>query len=139
MVVADGRKSIENRPRRTNITEEVLIHASLTYNKAAEESIRQTCRNLRLPEPTLEDLRSTPRGAIIGTMTIVACVTPKEVPHRHRRWASGPWCYLISDSKVFHEPIPWKGALGFFNVPDKVVAGALRSAKRGRYSRRRPY
>lgn len=128
LVVADGRKLVENRPRRTRIAEDVLIHSSLKYNEGAEKTIRRTCRALRLPVPTVEQLRQTPRGAIIGSMKIVACVRPEDVPRGQRRWASGPWCYVISETKVFREPIPWKGALGFFKVPDKVVARALRRA-----------
>ena len=36
LVVADGRKTIENRPRRTNLRERILIHSGITYNEDAD-------------------------------------------------------------------------------------------------------
>ena len=121
LVVADGRKTIENRPRRTNLRERILIHSSLNYKSEVEDTIRAACRKLRLPVPTLEELRATPLGAIIGAVTIVDCVEPEDVPKREQPWVYGPYCYVLEDAQMFKKPIPWRGALGFFHVPDAIV------------------
>lgn len=80
--------------------------------------------------PKLEELRNTPRGAIIGVMTIADCVEVHQLPKRYRRWASGPYCYIIENAHMFKSPIPWRGSLGFFRVPDTIVARELARARR---------
>lgn len=51
-------------------------------------------------------------GAILGEVTIVGCVTS-----HHSEWFVGPYGFVLADPKPYQEPIPCKGALGFFN-PD---------------------
>ncbi len=128
LVVADGRKTIENRPRPTRVRGPVLIHSSKRYNDDAEAFIRRACKKIGLPVPTLEDLRATPRGAIIGLVDIVECVSLVDVPRAQRAWALGPYCYFLTRARMFKQPIPYKGSLGFFNVPDEIVARAMRTA-----------
>lgn len=42
-------------------------------------------------------------------------------------WADGPWCALLVKIRPL-PPMPFKGALGFFDVSDAIVAEALRTA-----------
>lgn len=126
LVVADGRKTIENRPRRTRLRERILIHSGTTYVPGAEKRIRDACRKLRLPVPSLEELRATPRGAIIGAATIVDCLELDDVPKRQQPWAFGPYCYVLEDAHMFKTPIPYRGMLGFFPVQDEIVRRAIR-------------
>ncbi len=53
-------------------------------------------------------------GAIVGTATIVDCVTEHPSP-----WFSGPYGFVIEDARPIR-PIPYKGMLGFFRVPDEI-------------------
>lgn len=135
LLVADGRKDIENRPRRTKIRGDVLIHSGKRYDKGAEPRIIAACKKLGLAAPTMEEMRNAPRSAIIGVMRIRDCVEKREVARESRAWASGPFCYLLEQSRVFAQPIPWSGQLGFFEVPERVVARALKSAKKKRQRR----
>src|SRR5262249_20902135 len=39
-------------------------------------------------------------------------------------WAEGPWCWILGRVRRLETPIPWRGAQGFFDVPDAELAGA---------------
>ena len=67
---------------------------------------------LKAPVPAREELL---RGGIVGTATIVDIVTSHPSP-----WFTGPYGLVLADvqATVFQ---PFKGALGFFNVPDDMV------------------
>lgn len=110
--------------------ERILIHSGTKYVEDAEDFIRNACRKLRLPTPSIEELRATPRGAIIGAATIVDCLDLGDVPKGRRPWALGPYCYILKDAQLFKKPIPYRGVLGFFNVEDEVVRRALKSGRR---------
>lgn len=130
LVVADGRKTLENRPRPTQIRGEVLIHSSLRYDVDAEDFIRVACSKMHMAAPSIEALRAAPRGALVGVMTIVDCLTYVEVPPELRPWRMGPYCYVITNARAFPKPIPWRGSLGFFHVPDDAVTLALKASRR---------
>jgi len=59
------------------------------------------------------------RSAIIGTVEIYDCVPSYACDSL---WKAGPdpdyWCWLVRDPKPLDAPIPWKGRLGLFDVPD---------------------
>lgn len=70
-------------------------------------------------------------GAIVGRVEAVACFTSDlildgELPtkfswlkeHKH---VEGPYCHVYLNPVRFPKPIPWRGALRFFDVPDDVV------------------
>jgi hypothetical protein len=65
----------------------------------------------RVPE-----LSKITRGAIIGKATLVDCVTNHRSPY-----FVGPYGHVFTNVKRCH-PFPYKGALGYFNVPDDVVS-----------------
>ena len=48
-------------------------------------------------------------GAILGEVTITGCVTESTNP-----WFCGPYGFLLADPEGYDEPIPCRGALGFF-------------------------
>lgn len=129
LVVADGRKTMENRSRRTRLRERILIHSGTKYVDDAEDFIRNACRKLHLPVPSIEELRGTPRGAIIGAATIVDCFDLDLVPKGQRPWAMGPYCYLLKDAQMFKRPIPHRGVLGFFTVDNEIVLRALKTSR----------
>jgi len=55
------------------------------------------------------------RGGIIGSVEIVDCVTES-----NSRWFMGRYGFVLRDPKPLPF-IPWKGQLGFFDVPDSVI------------------
>lgn len=54
--------------------------------------------------------RSLPRGAIIGEIDIVDCVTESDNP-----WFAGPYGFILTNQVAYEKPIPCKGKLGFFD------------------------
>ncbi len=53
-------------------------------------------------------------GAIIGEVVIVDCVTSSPSP-----WFTGPYGFVLKNPKLYDTPIPYKGQLGFFEVPER--------------------
>jgi hypothetical protein len=68
--------------------------------------------NRRIKIPVYEDLE---RGAIIGTVEIVGCIQDSDSP-----WLMGKYGFVLKRPKRLPEPIPCKGALSFWNVPEDI-------------------
>lgn len=51
-------------------------------------------------------------GAIIGEVDIIDCVTESKSP-----WFVGKYGFVLANPVVYDNPIPYKGQLGFFEVP----------------------
>jgi hypothetical protein len=99
-------KDVENRKWQTNLRETIAIHASGNLDKDAV-----------LPggrKPTDEDLKD--RGCIIGVAEIVDVVTKSS-----SNWFVGPYGFVLKNPQSLPEPIPCKGALGFWRIPPDVL------------------
>lgn len=117
-------KSIENRNWSTKVRGRILVHAAkgMTHDEHedaiafAVEAIRADPRNAGAPnKTTLRDLGfdfpALLRGGIIGSVEIVDCVTRSASP-----WFVGAYGFVLRDPRTLPFT-PWKGQLGFFNVP----------------------
>jgi hypothetical protein len=103
-------KDVENRPMLTKYRGRILIQASLTTTA----SERAAARKLLLDSDGLA------RGAIVGDVEIVDCVRNSK-----SKWAiRGNWHWILRNPRVLAKPIPFKGALGFIRVPDRILRGA---------------
>jgi hypothetical protein len=86
----------------------------------------------------LPALRDLPRGALVGSVEVYDCVQVGMLPRalKNDPDAFGSWCWLLRDPVLFRQPVPCKGALRLWEVPDEVrpaVRAAHRKArKRGR-------
>lgn len=128
-----AQKDIENRRWNTAFRGEFLIHAAKGMTRqeyddacdfAADElSVGRSLDALAgvFPQPL-----SLPRGAIIGRARLVDVIPPcstcdgshERVGCRHRRWhMPEQFGFVLEDVRAFTKPIPWVGALGFFNTP----------------------
>jgi hypothetical protein len=117
-------KDIENRSRRTKHRGLLLVHSSLRKDKAAIAWLRR--RGFEFPT-------NFPTGALVGVVDVVECFD--KVPRN--RWAVGPHCYLLKNPRIFRKPIPWRGQLGMFEVPDPKITMAIRNARKIRVVRSR--
>lgn len=111
-MIVDGEKTVENRSWRTSHRGILLIHAGMSRV------------DLRLHPQKKTDHLSF--GAFVGFAHLIDCVPVSrcpEVPFRE-----GPECWLLRDATSFVEPIPWKGSLGLFNVPDEIAWGWVKRA-----------
>src|SRR5262249_58763190 len=105
-------KDIENRTWRSRFRGRVLLHASKTLDRAGLQSLRDAGFNVP------DDL---PLGAYVGEVSITEC---RSVEASSSPWALGPWCYLLEHPVAYPTPIPGRGQLGFYQVPEDL-AGQL--------------
>ena len=112
--IINAGKDIENRNWNTHFRGRVAIHAAsaMTREEYKDGYERIKSINHRLKIPAYEDLA---RGAIIGTVEIIDCVQDSDSP-----WFGGKHGFVLARPKKLSEPIPCKGALSFWNVPQKI-------------------
>ncbi|WP_153116046.1 ASCH domain-containing protein [Rhodocyclus tenuis] len=111
-------KDVENRDWATRFRGRVLIHASkgMTYEEwqdawefAQGSGLSPKAVNAGLTSKNIA------RGGIVGSVEIVDCVTKSD-----SRWFVGRYGFLLRDPEPLPF-IPFKGQLGFFDVPDHLL------------------
>jgi hypothetical protein len=107
-LICAGIKDVENRDWRGHYTGPLLIHAS----KTVEET--DLCWLKQDGHPIPEQLA---KGAIVGAAVLTRCTT--EVSSRWHN--DGCWGFCLRDPVLFESPVPWRGQLGFFDVPNASV------------------
>lgn len=121
-LIVNGHKDIENRSWPTARRGTVLVHASKGMTRDEYDDVEEMLRFTDgLKHITLPRFEAIERGGIVGMMTITGCVTASESP-----WFFGPQGFKLAEA----EPLPFtpfKGALGFFNVPDDVLSASKAS------------
>lgn len=130
-LIIKAGKNVENRDWKTGYRGRVLVHAAKGMTRAehedalafAVEAILADPRNSEKPRKTtlrklgfaFEDLQ---RGGIIGSVEIVDCVKSSDSP-----WFVGSYGFMLRDPKPLPFT-PWKGQLGFFEVPESALVGS---------------
>lgn len=121
--IVGGWKPVENRDWPTKFRGRVLIHAGLREDRDSRELvIAQVSAQSHRPRLKVEnDYLCRPhgggaRGAIVGEAEVVDCVTAMVSD-----WFVGPYGFVLRRAVTFNNPIPCKGMLGFFTVPDHVA------------------
>lgn len=142
LAIARLGKQVENRTWPTKYRGTIAIHSSLKWDPAGENSrivqdtwALYTATNLPPNNAHVGPLRRTSLwmdyGAIIAVAELTGC-------HRHgdpsapcdaggwlicSPWAAhGQWHWVLSDVRRLREPVPTKGALGLWSLPDDVEA-----------------
>jgi hypothetical protein len=108
----NGFKNIENRTWPTRVRGPVLIHASKGMTGDEYEDAFDLALEQGIQLPAFEHIE---RGGIVGVANIDGCVSASSSP-----WFFGPQGFLLSDAKPLPF-VPFKGMLGFFDVPDELV------------------
>ena len=119
-LLLNGLKDVENRSRPlpdSMVGQRVLVHTG----KQRDRDVVRWTEDFGLPPATALVLTSNklPTGALVGELTLTSCVEDSDSP-----WFFGPYGWLVQDPYVYPEPIPYKGQLGFFDVPDDVLVAA---------------
>lgn len=126
-----GRKRTENRTWHTSYRGPLLIHAGKSRawldGETDEELEQEYGRRLEF-------------GAIVGIVQMVDCLRASEIwdgryeakypglmAPGHDHHVNGPWCFILADVMRFSEPIPYRGAQGFFLVPESAHPQSPRS------------
>lgn len=120
--IIHGYKDIENRDWPARFRGRVLIHVGKWWNaKEIMDDLNGIHMGIIEPgivaPPRLSDLLPS-CGRIVGSVEIVDCVSD-----HNSRWFFGEYGFVLRSPIVFDIPIPFKGALGFFDVPDDLLLG----------------
>lgn len=109
------------------------LHASRGWDTDGQEFVAE-----QLPDVLPAVPAGAPRlrrGAILGTARLVGAVkkggSKSEVAGgivdaladaaASSRWAFGPWIWLLTDIRLLAEPLPARGALGMWRVPEPIA------------------
>ena len=109
-------KDIENRDWPTDRRGRILIHASKGMTR---EEYRMGMDMLWLdPGALIPSYEQLTRGGFVGTVEIVDCVRESD-----SEWFFGAFGFVLKNAKPMPY-VPFNGQLGFFKVPDFIVAAA---------------
>lgn len=134
-LIMRGGKDVENRNWGTTLRGEIAIHASKGLDP---DELAHACRFLAPWVPRFSEARfcaeaaTYPTGCIIGVARVVGCVTESDSP-----WFVGPFGIVMADTIELVDPLPLRGALGFWQVPD--VTQRLLRAQLERQKSRGPF
>jgi hypothetical protein len=108
-------KNIENRdwplPVRFKLPQRIQVHVG--KKEDAIEGVLEMFHKIGLPygSALMSYSKKLPRGAIIGEIDIIDCVTESKSP-----WFVGKYGFVLANPVAYAKPIPYKGKLGFFEV-----------------------
>jgi len=132
-----ANKDIENRDWPTRIRGTVAVHAAkgMTRDEYLEAMayirhrfVAEVLRNpvtvqlgqgrlsLASGELVTPGFSDITRGAIVGLVDILDCVTASNSP-----WFEGPYGFELANQRPLETPIPCSGALNFWDVPLGIV------------------
>lgn len=133
--IAIGAKKIETRGWSTKYRGPLAIHAAKTKDHLGfaerPELMMSLAAGFFLNESKITLPYVFPLGAIVATCTLEDCIDVKylnEISDEERLWGNydkGRYGWMLSNVRWI-EPIPFRGAQGFFIVPDSVLAAAAR-------------
>lgn len=104
-------KRFENRTWTTDYRGTIAIHASTSQQNVNEL--------LKYDEDGILRKDYFEFGAIIGLADIVD-VQSYGPQHESDSSASGPYCWEMTNGRFLNKPIPFKGKLNLFKVPDEI-------------------
>jgi hypothetical protein len=114
-MILHAGKDIENREWPTRFRGRVLIHASKGMTRDEWEDAwdfsQGSGANVKAAQAGITT-DTIERGGIIGSVEIVDCVTHSDSP-----WFTGTYGFVLRDPVVLPFQ-PYRGALGFFDVPN---------------------
>lgn len=115
-LIVNGFKDIENRDWPTNFRGELLVHASKTLSRSDYDETVEDLQALGLYPPSLPAYDAMERGGLVGWTRVVDCVE-----HHRSPWKmAGGYGFVLRDSRPMPF-VPFKGRLGFFNVPKEAI------------------
>lgn len=110
-LILSGGKDIENRTWAAwrMVDKRFAIHVSKKVDERAYPELAKY--GIQVPRP--QDF--TTLGSIVGTAILDEIVTESD-----SFWFSGPYGFALKDVRELPEPIPCKGALKFWEVPEGI-------------------
>lgn len=121
-----GYKTIETRSWSTTYRGPLLIHASKTFTKFAQDFAAVELAVGR-------GLERVPFGCLLGVVELESIGDTEDqnyfISALERRYGDFSWGrkgWQLTNIRQFKEPIGYCGRQGLFNVPDSVVAEAMK-------------
>lgn len=132
--MALGLKKVETRGWYTSYRGPLAIHAAKGFPRWAIELAHQEPFATALLTASITSLDQLPRGAVIAKVDMMGCYAtpghgvpwreylggfrlPPEEPERSfGDYGPGRYAWMLENAKPLPVPIPWRGALGLFNV-----------------------
>jgi hypothetical protein len=127
----EGGKDVENRTWKTPYRGPLLIHAGKRFDTEAYEYWPECADYTDEQWLQVETDAFSTLGAIIGVVNLDKVDEPYGLASASEWAANGMFHWCVSKPRVFLEPIPYRGQLGLFDVPDEVVREALERARQG--------
>lgn len=128
--IALGLKTIETRSWSTKYRGELAIHAANRWAGDQREFARIEHMVGRLPA-------RVPLGAIVAVATLSEVrstydlrVEVGPIERIYGDYRDGRYGWVLTDIRPLREPIPYRGAQGFFNVPDEVLSDAVLASRK---------
>lgn len=116
-----GHKRIETRHWTTAYRGPLAIHAAKRWDRDQREFAGMERALNRMPG-------RIPLGAIVATCVLVDVKSTDElvltigpIERLYGNYDAGRYGWLLTDVRALPEPVPYKGAQGFFNVPDALL------------------
>lgn len=110
--ICAGAKTIENRSWTTKHRGQIVIVASSAT--AQIKSLQKAAK------PKVLSASHLVTSAAIGIADILD-VLPLNPDMESNPWASGPYCWVLANARLFKTPIPCKGKLNLYS-PDEALA-----------------
>jgi hypothetical protein len=115
--VCAGGKTVENRTWKTAHRGLLIIQASASKQRVQELIKRADSGSKAVAALDFE------YGALIGAIEVLDCV-PYGAHLESDPWAAGPYCWTLSKPHLFEKPIPYKGKINIYALPDEMAAKA---------------
>lgn len=117
-LILTGYKDIENRSWSTAHRGRLAIHAG---SKMYEDSFTSATAIMKRIGKRIDPrgMSEFTRSSIVGYVDLVDVVTESASP-----WFVGEFGWVLANP-VAIEPIPYKGKLGLFDVPDSLILAAV--------------
>ncbi len=129
-LVVLGSKRVETRSWPTKYRGEIAIHASKGF-PALSRALCHEHPTYRWALSELWEPDNLPLGSIIGIVEITDCLPTEKADDiglysHHAEWAfgdygAGRYMWLLSNPVMWDTPIPCKGALKIWTVPETIV------------------
>lgn len=116
--ILHGGKDIENRDWWTSFRGRVLLHQGKAWKRdevADDYEAAVSMGGQVIGREEWQRIRAA-CGCIVGSVEIVGCVKRSS-----SRWFVGDFGFELRNPIAFRTPIPYRGALGFFEVPEVLV------------------
>ncbi len=121
--IAHAGKDVENRNWHMRYRGPLAIHAAKSMTRSRYEAFARFWQEglgeeywQQFPHAAFPSAENLLRGAVLALAEAVACVHESD-----SRWFAGPHGLLLRNVRVLPEPIPCRGALGFFDLPAEIV------------------